>query len=69
MAAARSRIVTALGALGLVVAACVAGDHGAARAAVGPATGPLIGSSLAGAAILSANDLVPGEVRVGERSP
>ena len=52
MAAARSRIAIALAALGIAFAACFGGDHGAARAAVGHATGPLIGSSLAGAAIL-----------------
>ena len=44
MAAARPRIATALVALGLFVAVCIGGDHGAARAAVGQATGPLIGS-------------------------
>jgi hypothetical protein len=66
MAAARSRIAIALAALGLVVAACIGGDHGTARAAVGQATGPLIGSSLAGMAILEVTDLAPGHVRVGE---
>jgi hypothetical protein len=66
MAVARSRIATALAALGLVVAVCMGGDHGAARAAVGQATGPLIGSSLAGAAIFQANDISPGHARVGE---
>jgi hypothetical protein len=66
MAAARSRIATALAALALVVAVCVGSDHGAARAAVGQATGPLIGSSLEGAAILQATGLAPGHARVGE---
>jgi hypothetical protein len=66
MAAARSRIVTALAALALFVAVCVGGDNGAARAAVGEATGPLIGSSLEGAAILEATGLAPGHARVGE---
>jgi hypothetical protein len=66
MAAARSRIAIVLAALGLVVAACMGGDHGTARAAVGQATGPLIGSSLAGTAILEVTDLAPGHVRVGE---
>ena len=66
MAGARSRIVTALAALGLFVAVCVSADHGSARAAVGQATGPLIGSSLEGAAILQATGLAPGHVRVGE---
>jgi hypothetical protein len=66
MAAARSRIATALAALALFVAVCVSADHGAARAAVGQATGPLIGSSLDGAAILEATGLAPGHARVGE---
>jgi hypothetical protein len=66
MAPAGSRIATALAALGLVVAVCVGGDHGTARAALGQATGPLIGSSLAGAAILEATGLAPGHLRVGE---
>jgi spore coat-associated protein N len=65
MAAARSRLAIALAALGIAFAACLGGDHGAARAAVGNATGPLIGSPLAGAAILSANDMAPGDVRTG----
>ena len=60
MAAARSRLAIALAALGIAFAACFGGDHGAARAAVGNATGPLIGSPLAGAAILTANGLAPG---------
>jgi hypothetical protein len=66
MAAARSRIATVLAALGVVVAACMGGEHGTARAAVGQATGPLIGSSLAGAAIFDVADLAPGHGRVGE---
>jgi hypothetical protein len=65
MAAARSRLAIALAALGIAFAACFGGDHGAARAAVGHATGPLIGSPLAGAAILTANGLAPGDVRTG----
>jgi spore coat-associated protein N len=65
MAAVRSRLAIALAALGIAFAACLGGDHGAARAAVGNATGPLIGSPLAGAAILSANDMAPGDVRTG----
>ena len=60
MAAVRSRLVVALAALGVAFAACLGGDHGAARAAVGNATGPLIGSPLAGAAILTANGMAPG---------
>jgi hypothetical protein len=66
MAAARSRIATVLGAVAVLVAVCVGGDHGVARAAVGQATGPLIGSSLAGAAIFDVSDLAPGHGRVGE---
>jgi hypothetical protein len=66
MAAARSRIAVAVAALGLFVSACLMGDHGAARAAVGQATGPLVGSPQAGAAILAANALAPGEIRSGE---
>ena len=66
MAAAGSRLATVLAAVGLLVAVALAGDHGAARAAVGQATGPLIGSSLPGGAIFQANDLAPGDGRVGE---
>jgi hypothetical protein len=65
MAAARSRLAIALAALGIAFATCLGGDHGAARAAVGNATGPLIGSPLAGAAILSASGMAPGDVRTG----
>jgi spore coat-associated protein N len=65
MAAARSRLAIALAALGIAIAACLGGDHGAARAAVGNPTGPLVGSPLAGAAILSANGMAPGDVRTG----
>jgi hypothetical protein len=65
MAAARSRVAIALAALGIAFAACFGGDHGAARAAVGNATGPLIGSPLAGSAILAANGMAPGDVRTG----
>jgi hypothetical protein len=66
MVVLRSRLAVALAAIGVAFAAFVGGDHGAARAAVGEATGPLIGSSLAGAAILVAADLAPGHARVGE---
>jgi hypothetical protein len=65
MAAARSRLAIALAALGVAFAACFGGDHGAARAAVGNPTGPLIGSPLAGAALLTANGMAPGDVRTG----
>lgn len=66
MTAARSRLAVALAALGIAFAACFGGDHVAARAAVGNATGPLIGSSVPGAAILRTQDLAPGRARVGE---
>ena len=66
MAAVSSRIAVIVVALGLFVAACLAGDHGAARAAVGQATGPLVGSPTAGAAILAAQGMAPGDVRSGE---
>jgi spore coat-associated protein N len=66
MAAARSRLAVALVALGVAFVACLGGDHGAARAAVGNATGPLIGSSQAGAAILTANGMAPGKERTGD---
>jgi hypothetical protein len=66
MSAARSRLALALAALGVAFAACLGGDHGAARAAVGDPTGPLIGSSLPGVAILTTQDLAPGRSRVGE---
>jgi hypothetical protein len=65
MAAARSRLAIALAALGIAIAACFGGDHGSARAAVGNATGPLIGSPLAGGAILAADGMAPGDVRTG----
>ena len=66
MAAARSRLAVALAALGVAFVACLGGDHGAARAAIGNPTGPLIGSPLAGAAILRTADLAPGRSRSGE---
>jgi hypothetical protein len=66
MASVRSRIAVVAVALGLFVAAALVGDHGAARAAVGDWTGPLIGSSAPGAAILSAQGMAPGDVRTGE---
>jgi hypothetical protein len=66
MAAARTRLVVALVALGVAMAACLGGDHGAARAAVGNATGPLVGSTRPGAAILTAQGLAPGHARMGE---
>lgn len=66
MAAARTRLAVALVAVAVAVVACVGGDHGSARAAVGNATGPLIGSSLPGTAILTTQDLAPGRARMGE---
>lgn len=66
MAGARSRLAVALVAVAVAVVACLGGDHGSARAAVGNATGPLIGSSVPGAAILTTQDLAPGRARVGE---
>ncbi len=65
-AALPTRIAVVLAALAIVAVTCLTGDHGAARAAVGQATGPLIGSTQAGAAILAAHDLAPGDVRTGE---
>lgn len=65
MVAARWVVVVLL-ATGVVVAACLTGDRGAARAAVGGATGPLVSSSLADTAILSARGLRPGDVKAGE---
>lgn len=66
MAGTRSRLAVALVAIAVAVVACLGGDHGSARAAVGNATGPLIGSSVPGAAILTTQDLAPGRARVGE---
>ena len=60
------RIVVVLLATGVVVAACLTGDRGAARAALGGATGPLVSSSLADTAILSARGLRPGDAKAGE---
>jgi spore coat-associated protein N len=65
MAAARSRIAVVVVAMGLFVAATLAGDHGAARAAVGDATGPLVGSDRPDAALLVAQGMAPGESRSG----
>jgi hypothetical protein len=66
MAAVARRLVVVLLATGVVVAACLTGDRGAARAAVGEATGPLISSSLANTAIVSARGLRPGDAKAGE---
>jgi hypothetical protein len=66
MTAVARRLVVVLLATGVVVAACLTGDRGAARAAVGEATGPLISSSLANTAILSARGLRPGDAKAGE---
>ncbi|HKE78392.1 MAG TPA: hypothetical protein VKB54_03755 [Solirubrobacteraceae bacterium] len=66
MTAIARRLVVVLLAAGVVAAACVTGDRGAARAAVGSATGPLVSSSLANTAILSARGLRPGDAKAGE---
>jgi hypothetical protein len=66
MVVARPRLVAALVALGLVVAAWLAGDGGGARAALGDATGPLIAVAPGNAAVLVAEGLRPGDARAGE---
>jgi hypothetical protein len=66
MTAVARRLVVVLLATGVVVGACLTGERGAARAAVGEATGPLISSSLANTAIVSARGLRPGEAKAGE---
>jgi hypothetical protein len=66
MVVARTRLVAALVALGLVVAAWLAGDGGGARAALGDATGPLIAVAPGNAAVLVAEGLRPGDARAGE---
>lgn len=68
MAAARSRLAIALAALAVAFVACFGGDHGAARAAVGDATGPLIGSTRPGASILTIQNLAPGHYIEGDIS-
>jgi hypothetical protein len=62
----RQRLVALLVAVGLMLVAWATGDGGAARAAVGDATGPLVATDLGGGAVLMTHDLVPGEVRSGE---
>jgi hypothetical protein len=66
MAAAGSRLAVLAVAVGILAATWLAGDHGAARATVGQATGPLVGSTLTDTAILSARDLRPGDAKTGE---
>jgi hypothetical protein len=66
MAAVRSRVALVIAALGLFVAACLVGDHGAARAAVGQPTGPLVANDRGDGAVLVAQGLRPGESRMGE---
>lgn len=66
MVVARTRMVAALVALGLVVAAWLAGDGGGARAALGQATGPLVAVARGNAAVLVAEGLRPGDARAGE---
>lgn len=66
MTSALSRIAVASVAAGLFAAALLAGDHGAARAAVGQATGPLVATDRPNAAVLVAQGMKPGESRAGE---
>jgi hypothetical protein len=66
MAAAVSRIAVVAVAVGLFAAAALVGDHGAARAAVGQPTGPLIATDRPNAAVLVAQGMKPGESRAGE---
>jgi hypothetical protein len=66
MAAAFSRIAVVAVAVGLFAAAALVGDHGAARAAVGQPTGPLIATDRPDAAVLVAQGMKPGESRAGE---
>jgi hypothetical protein len=66
MVAAHARIVAVVVALGVAVAAWLAGDGGGARAAIGQATGPLVATDPGDAAVLVAHDLEPGDTRAGE---
>jgi hypothetical protein len=66
MAAVRSRIAVAVAALGLFAGTWLVGDHGAARAAVGQSTGPLVANDRADGAVLVAQGMGPGESRSGE---
>jgi hypothetical protein len=66
MAATLSRIAVVAVAIGLFGAALLVGDHGAARAAVGQPTGPLVATDRPDAAVLVAQGMKPGESRAGE---
>jgi hypothetical protein len=66
MAAALSRIAVVAVAVGLLAATALVADHGAARAAVGQPTGPLIATDRPDAAVLVAQGMKPGESRAGE---
>ncbi|MEA2255028.1 MAG: hypothetical protein QOG35_1073, partial [Solirubrobacteraceae bacterium] len=69
MALLRSRLRTLpalLAAVGLLAAAWLGGGDRSARAAVGSATGPLIGDGAGDGAVLTASDLAPGQSRSGE---
>jgi hypothetical protein len=66
MAAARARIVVVAVAVGVTIAAWLAGDGGGARAAIGQATGPLVATAPADSAVLVAQNLAPGDTRAGE---
>ena len=66
MALAHARIGAVVVAIAIAVAAWLAGDGGGARAAVGQATGPLVATDPANAALLVARNLEPGDTRAGE---
>ncbi|MEA2358584.1 MAG: hypothetical protein QOI62_1844 [Solirubrobacteraceae bacterium] len=69
MASLRSRLRTLpalLAAVGLLAASWFGGSDGSARAAVGSATGPMIGDSAGDGAVLTASGLAPGQSRSGE---
>jgi hypothetical protein len=66
MIAALSRIAVVAVAVGLFALAALVGDHGAARAAVGQPTGPLVATDRPDAAVLVAQGMKPGESRAGE---
>jgi hypothetical protein len=66
MAAALSRIAVVGVAVVLFAVAALVGDRGAARAAVGQPTGPLVATDRPDAAVLLAQGMKPGESRAGE---
>lgn len=59
------RAIALLASGGVILAAWATGDGGAARAAIGDATGPLVATDVGGA-VLTARDLIPGDARTGE---